>query len=149
MTRFNPQVLTVFGAGALAAALLACAPSGIAAPESDAAQAMAGTYRLQFDSEFESPRTWTLTAGCDGVTESCVTVAGQGPSTFPAVLSGGRWHFDIPHPTNKTCSAPPVSISTWSWDATTLAGTLVNHIDEGCGQPARDVTVASFTLARL
>jgi hypothetical protein len=66
-----------------------------------------------------------------------------------AVYDKGRWSYRIPYPINKTCSGPPITFATWSWDPVALNGTVVNHIAEGCGLPERDETRATFTLTRI
>ncbi len=131
---------------AAAAAAMACTEPSAAAP--DPAQEAAGTYRLVLDSGQE--RTWELRPGCEpSAPQPCITVSSEGSEVSNAVFDNGRWSYRIPYPVNKTCSGPPITFATWSWDPVALDGTVVNHIAEGCGLPERDETSATFTLTRI
>lgn len=128
------------------AAVLCSTPPAQASPDTDAQQAMTGDYRVVLSTGEE--RTWNIRPGCASPAP-CVVVVGNGRAAFDATLSDGRWSFQIPYPVNMTCSSPPVTRSTWSWDAATLAGNLVQHIAAGCGQPERDETQATLTLTKI
>jgi len=65
-------------------------------------------------------------------------------------MNDGRWQFVVPWPINKTCSSPPISTTTWSWDPSTLTGTEVNHIADGCpGVTEGDQVIANFTMTKV
>lgn len=147
-------LLLVLVAGAVTIGVLVRPSQSPAEPDPapDPAPAVArqaeGEYRVVFDTGEE--RTWELVPGCEQPREApCLKVIGNGRAEFEAVYGAdGRWSYELPYPINLTCSGPPISIDTWSWDDETLTGTVVHHIAAGCGLPERDEQYLTFTLTR-
>jgi hypothetical protein len=116
-------------------------PAGRAAAD-PASEAMAGTYRVTFDNG--SSQTWDIRAGCKTMVVPCVTVT-RPDGVQEAETTDGRWTFHV-------YADPGASKQTvYSWDPSTLAGTVVNIFKGPCNYRAcdyRNEPAGSFTMTR-
>jgi hypothetical protein len=136
--------------------VLAGAAVGLASP---ACADLSGTYN--YASNEGTTATWTITpcgAGCANVASTDRT-DGAGKHYSPwngtAELSGGTWNLTIAQPDAITCysdgSIVP-GLAIFSWDATTLSGTLIDEAPTpggACGNPPGSTTPPiAFTLTQ-
>lgn len=126
--------------GAVAAAIFA-SPAGQAGAD-PASDAMAGTYQVTFENG--NTQAWNIRSGCTAMLATCVTVT-KPDGVRIAEMVDGRWNFHVYADPNANTQ------TVFSWDPSTLSGTIVNVIKGPCNYRAcdyRNEPAGTFTLRR-
>lgn len=102
-------------------------------------------------------RTWTISScglGCANIAQQPITNQPVTSVNGQARLTGNQWTMVINRPDGVQCHADGTThqgISTWTWDGTTLVGTLTTLRDvHACGDVAGSTTSAeAFALMKV
>ena len=113
-----------------------------------------GTYNLAWNDGDQS--TWVITSTCD-TASSCVAHVASGSSNGGSTVNGeaqlanGQWRMTIDKPDGAQCNdgsrAP--QHNEYSWDASTLSGTLVVSVGAICSQGAPSSASYTFTMSKV
>ena len=137
----------------LSAAVVFASVAVAAAVPAWADESLNGTYNLAWNDGDQS--TWVITSTCD-TTSSCVAQVASGSSNRGSTVNGeaqlanGRWSMAIDKPDSAECNdgsrAP--QHNEYSWDASTLSGTLAVNTGAICGVGPQTQTF-TFTMSKV
>jgi hypothetical protein len=142
------------GAAALMGTVLAAAAVGVA----PAASAMAsGNYDLVIPDRYDF-HTWiwavrSCGSNCMSVYALAQPIAKAANYTGQATLAGGQYTLAVDDPFGLRCDnvyyGPTIPThDVYTWDATTLAGSMQSSFDTGCGSAPGGSFTYLFTLSR-
>ena len=142
-----PNIRGLYAAAVFAGIAVAAAVPAWADPS------LNGTYNLAWNDGDQS--TWVITSTCN-TTSSCVAHVASGSSNDGSTVNGeahlanGRWSMVIDKPDGAECydgSRAPQH-NEYSWDASTLSGTLVVSAGAICGAGPQSATYM-FTMSKV
>ena len=138
----------------LSAAVVFASVAVAAAVPAWADESLNGTYNLAWNDGDQS--TWVITSTCDTASSCVAHVASDssnGLSTWngEARLVNGLWGMAIDKPEGALCkdgSRAPTH-NEYSWDASTLSGTLVVSSGAICGGGPQTADPYTFTMSKV
>ena len=139
--------------GMRVAAVFAGIPLATAVPAwADAS--LNGTYDLAWSDGDRS--TWVITSTCANPNSCVAHIASDSTNALSrwngeAQLANGRWTMVIDKPEGALCkdgSRAPIR-NTYSWDVSTLSGTLVASAGPICGESVPTSSSFTFTMSRV
>jgi hypothetical protein len=99
-----------------------------------------GTYHIKYTDGIV--RTWTASPCGQACAHVAQKLDGEGSWTFDAEahLEGTTWKMSIWDPESNECrdGRKIAGTTTWTWDASTLTGTLLGETNSPCGEPMPD-----------
>jgi hypothetical protein len=161
MTTVRPKRSTAVGpcvrvgAAVLVGAVLAAAAVGVA----PAARAMAsGNYNMTIPDRYDF-HTWiwavrSCGSNCMSVLALAQPIAKAANYTGQASLANGQYTLAVDDPFGLRCDnvyyGPTIPThDVYTWDATSLAGSLQSSFDGGCGGAPGGTFTYPFTLSRM
>ncbi|GAB3236716.1 hypothetical protein [Mycolicibacterium hippocampi] len=140
--------------GSAAAALMAMAT--LLAPPSSAAGMQLGNYDLWTNRYTQASWFWFISTCTPDKNPDCIRVAARPRLKFYAYyesrtyLVDGRYTFTVDVPDGLRCWGHNMPTrETYSWDATTLLGTIDSKFDVGCNNGPPGTQFWTFKLQRL